>query len=89
MRRDPRLAQRLMEAEDRTANALYDRGMSRQAVEEALDTLEERLSEEDRSEDLFLAALEHYVAALSSEVEGRTAPPRQRVQALGPSARHT
>jgi hypothetical protein len=66
-----RLYQRLMEAEDRIAHALYAQGVRHQVVEGALDAIDERLSEDDRREDLYLAALEHYVRALGGRLEVR------------------
>lgn len=63
--------ERLMESEDRIARALYKRGVDRRAVEEALDAIDLRLSEDERREDLYLAALEHYVRALGGRLEVR------------------
>lgn len=66
-----RLYQRLMEAEDRIARALYGRGVTHEAVDAALDVIDERLSEDERREDLYLAALERYVEALGGSLEVR------------------
>jgi hypothetical protein len=66
-----RLYQRLMEAEERIAHALYQRGVSDQEVQSALDASDERLSDDDRREDLYLAALGHYVEALGGRLEVR------------------
>jgi hypothetical protein len=66
-----RLYQHLMEAEDRIAHVLYRHGISRKAVDEALDAIDERLSDDDRREDLYLAALGHYVEALGGRLEVR------------------
>jgi hypothetical protein len=35
----------------------------------ALDGVDERMTEDERSEDLYLSALEHYVAALGGRLE--------------------
>jgi hypothetical protein len=62
---------RLMEAQERIAHALYRRGVSNDIVQEALDTADERLSDVERREDLYLAALAHYVDALGGRLEVR------------------
>ena len=62
---------RLMEAEERIAQRLYDRGVSHEQVLAALDAVDERMSDEERREDLYLAALAHYVAALGGRIEVR------------------
>lgn len=62
---------RLMQGQDRIAHWLYERGVSHEAVLAALDAVDERLSEDERREDLYLSALEHYVAALGGQVEVR------------------
>jgi molybdopterin converting factor small subunit len=66
-----RLYERLMEAQERIAQARYRRGVANAAVQEALDQVDERLSDTDRREDLYLAALEHYVEALGGRLEVR------------------
>lgn len=66
-----RLYERLMEAQERIAHAQYGRGVSHEAVQAALDTADERLSEDERREDLYLAALAHYVTALGGRLEVR------------------
>jgi hypothetical protein len=66
-----KLYQRLMEAEEQIARALHRRGVSEEAIEAALDAGDERLSDEDRREDLYLAALAHYVEALGGQLEVR------------------
>ncbi|MGI8413074.1 MAG: hypothetical protein ACR2LV_07230 [Solirubrobacteraceae bacterium] len=63
--------ERLMEAQGRIAHARYERGVSHEAVKTALDLADERLSEEERREDLYLSALAHYVEALGGRVEVR------------------
>ncbi len=65
------LYERLMEAQERIAVAQYNRGVSHEAVLAALDTADERLSEDERREDLYLSALEHYVEALGGRLEVR------------------
>jgi hypothetical protein len=63
--------ERLMEAQERIAHAQYQRGVSHEAVLAALDAADERLSEGERREDLYLSALAHYVAALGGRLEVR------------------
>jgi uncharacterized protein (DUF1501 family) len=60
---------RLMDAQEQIAQRLYRRGVSNEAIQEALDAVDERLSEAERREDLYLAGLTHYVAALGGRVE--------------------
>jgi hypothetical protein len=62
---------RLMDAQEQIAQRLYRRGVSNEVVQEALDAVDERISESERREDLYLAALTHYVAALGGRVEVR------------------
>jgi hypothetical protein len=62
---------RLMDAQEQIAAQLYRRGVSDQAVLDALDVVDEELSEAERREDLYLAALGRYVAALGGRVEVR------------------
>jgi hypothetical protein len=66
-----RLYERLMEAEERIAHARYRRGVDHEVVAAALDAIDERLSEAERSEDLYLSALTHYVDALGGRLEVR------------------
>ena len=66
-----RVYERLMEAQARIAQALYDRGVSHEIVADALDTADERLTDAERQEDLYLAALTHYVEALGGRLEVR------------------
>ena len=66
-----RLYQRLMEAEDRIAHTLYERGVTHETVESALDAVDEHMSDDERREDLYLAALGHYVRALGGRLEVR------------------
>jgi hypothetical protein len=65
------LYERLMEAQERIAQARYERGVGHDVVLAALDTAEEKLSEAERRENLYLAALAHYVEALSGRLEVR------------------
>ena len=65
------LYERLTESQERIARVLYARGVAHDLVANALDTAEERLSEADRREDLYLAALAHYVEALGGRLELR------------------
>ena len=66
-----RLYARLMDAQDQIAVRLYQRGVSDRAVQDALDVVDEELSDADRREDLYLAALARYVAALGGHIEVR------------------
>lgn len=62
---------RLMDAQERIAQALYQRGVEHATVLAALDTADETLSESERREDLYLAGLAHYVGALGGQLEVR------------------
>jgi hypothetical protein len=62
---------RLMEAQETVAHALYRRGVSHADVLAALDAVDERISDDERREDLYLSALDHYVAALGGRIEVR------------------
>ena len=61
----------LMEAQDQIAQALYRRGVSDRTVQDALDAVDERMSEDERRENLYLSALAHYVEALGGRLEIR------------------
>jgi hypothetical protein len=63
--------ERLLEAEERIAHARYRRGVSNDVVQEALDSIDERMSADERSEDLYLSALRYYVEALGGRLEVR------------------
>lgn len=65
------LYERLMEAQERIAHARYRRGVSDEVVQAALDTADEKLSEVERREDLYVSALGHYVEALGGRLEVR------------------
>lgn len=65
------LYRRLMEAQERIAQALYRRSVSDEEVQAALDAVDERLSEDERREDLYLSALTRYVEALGGQLEVR------------------
>jgi hypothetical protein len=58
---------RLMEAQERIAAARLRRGASRQAIDMALAASEQANGE--REHDLYVSALEHYVAALGGRLE--------------------
>ncbi len=62
---------RLMEAQERIAHRLYERGVSHDLVLTALDAVDERLSEDERRDDLYVSALAHYVEALGGRLEIR------------------
>lgn len=66
-----RIYEHLMEAQERIAHALYKRGVSDEAVQDALDAVDERMSEDERRENLYLSALAHYVEALGGRLEVR------------------
>ena len=61
--------ERLMESQERIAQTLYKRGVSNEIVLAALDAVDERLSDDERREDLYLSALERYVEALGGRLE--------------------
>lgn len=66
-----RIYARLMDAQEQIAQRLYRRGVRDEAVLEALDLIDEQLSDAERREDLYLAALARYVAALGGRLEVR------------------
>ncbi len=63
--------ERLMEAQERIAHARYKQGVEDTVVQAALDTADERLSEDERREDLYISALARYVEALGGRLEVR------------------
>ena len=63
--------ERVMEAQERIARALYKRGASDASVQAALDAVDERLTEAERREDLYLSSLSHYLEALGGQLEVR------------------
>jgi hypothetical protein len=63
--------ERLMEAQERIAHVLYTRGVEDEIVRAALDTADEKLTEAERREDLYLSALAHYVETLGGRLEVR------------------
>lgn len=63
--------QRLMEAQEQIAHARYEQGVGHEDVVAALDAADERLSDAERREDLFLSALAHYIEALGGHLEVR------------------
>lgn len=65
------LYMQLMDAQERIAHARYRRGVPHATVLAALDAVDERLSEDERREDLYLSALERYVQALGGRLEVR------------------
>jgi hypothetical protein len=62
---------RLMDAQELIAQRLYRRGVRDESVLKALDVIDEQLSDAERREDLYLAALARYVAALGGRLEVR------------------
>jgi hypothetical protein len=63
--------ERLMEAQERIAHTLYKRGVSHDEVLAALDAVDERMTEDQRREDLYLSSLAHFVGALGGRLEVR------------------
>jgi hypothetical protein len=66
-----RIYRRLLEAEERIAHERYRAGVKHETVEAALDSVDERMSEAERREDLYLSALRYYVEALGGRLEVR------------------
>lgn len=66
-----KLYEQLMEAQERIAQARYARGVDDAVVVAALDAAETGISEQQRREDLYLASLAAYVAALGGRLEVR------------------
>lgn len=66
-----RIYERLMDSQERIARDLYTRGVSHESVLEALDAVDEGMSAEERRDDLYLAALTHFVVALGGRLEVR------------------
>ncbi|HEX4010467.1 MAG TPA: hypothetical protein VHX62_10685 [Solirubrobacteraceae bacterium] len=63
--------EQVMEAQDRIAQVLYRWGITNAAILDALDTADERLSGDERRQDLYLSMLTHYVEALGGRLEVR------------------
>ena len=63
--------ERLMEAQERIAHVLYKRGVSHESVLAALDAVDDRMSEEERRDDLYISAMTHFVEALGGRLEIR------------------
>ena len=61
----------IMAAEQQIAHALYRRGVDNETVQSALDAVDERMSEDERREDVYLSALKYYVEALGGRLELR------------------
>jgi len=66
-----RLYEQLMEAQEAIAHLLYRCGVDDAAVQAALDSADETLTEDERREDLYLSALARYVSALGGRLEVR------------------
>lgn len=64
-----KLYRQLMEAQERIAQARYRRGVTHEEITAALDAIDERMSPEERREDLYLSALACYVEALGGRLE--------------------
>lgn len=65
------LYRRIMEAQERIAHAQYQRGVDHEVVLAALDAVDERMSEAERADDLYLSALTYFVKALGGRLEVR------------------
>jgi hypothetical protein len=65
------LYRQIMEAQGRIAHARYRRGVEHQVVLAALDAVDEKMSEAERADDLYLSALTYYVEALGGRLEVR------------------
>jgi hypothetical protein len=61
----------IMEAQRRIAQSRYRQGVPDEVVQAALDAVDERMSDDERREDLYLSALRHYVEALGGRLEVR------------------
>lgn len=61
----------VMAAQERIAHARYRAGVDHKVVDDALDAVDERMSAEERREDLYLSALKYYVEALGGRLEVR------------------
>ena len=70
-----RIYERLMEAQERIAEARYNRGAGHESVLAAMDAAETELSEAERREDLYLSSLSAYVTALGGRLEVRAVFP--------------
>lgn len=64
---------RLMEAQELIAQDRYRGGVTDEQIESALDAVDERLADDARREDLYLAALAIYVEELGGTLELRAA----------------
>lgn len=66
-----KLYEQLMAAQEQIAQALYERGVSHEAIVAAMDVAETQVAEDARREDLFVASLAAYVHALGGRLEMR------------------
>jgi hypothetical protein len=64
-----KLYERLMEAQEKIAQARYARGVTDELVLGALDAAEAGISDAERREDLYVSSLAAYVEALGGHVE--------------------
>jgi hypothetical protein len=58
-----------MAAQAQIAHVLYRRGVDDGVVQAAMDAVDEKMSEAERREDLYLSALTYYVEALGGRLE--------------------
>lgn len=66
-----KLYERLIEGQERIANARYRQGVGHDTVDAALDAIDEKMSDAERREDLYVSALAYYVEALGGRLEVR------------------
>lgn len=71
--------ERLMDAEERIAQALSRRGVSQARIDEALAASEPTYSDVEPEEDLYLGTLARYVAALGGHLEVLAVFPKETI----------
>ncbi len=74
--------ERLMEAQERIADARYRRGISQATIDEALAASEPKASELEAQDDLYLCTLARYVAALGGHLEVLAVFPEDAITVL-------
>lgn len=77
------LYEKLMEAQERIAQARYRHGVNDDAVTAAMEASETTPTEAERREDLFFSALSAYVQALGGRLEIRAVFPEEEVVVRG------
>lgn len=71
--------ERLMDAQERIAQARQNVGVNHAVISVALDKADEELSDDDRREDLYVSSLAHFIRALGGQLEVRALFPDQAV----------